>query len=409
MSGGAEPDREWTVAVWVAGDNNLESFGASDLAEMKKVGSTDKVAVVAQYDRMSDQHTRRYHVQQGTSLDADAVQDLGETNTGDPAVAIDFFTWAITTFPAKKVLAVLWNHGSGIDETDIYARAAAAGPGNVPRGNVRQVAASAHKRALIATTVDRADLERAIAYDDSSRDFLDNKELQQVLADVVKATGKKIDIVGFDACLMNMVEVGYQLKDSVDYIVGSEETEPGDGWPYQAQLETLNTSADAAAEEIAPKLVENYLHSYQGSGEAVTQSAVDVSHVDQVAQATKALATACVPLIGDRGGYSDFSKAVKNAQRFQMKDFADLGDLCTLLEDGCADASVKAAAANVKTTLFNNGKFVLAAGNEGEAVKGATGTSIYFPVVGDVHVVYDQLSFSKETGWGNLISTYQQA
>ena len=46
--------RKWTVAVWVAGDNNLESFGETDLGEMKSVGSTDDVAVVAQFDRMGD-------------------------------------------------------------------------------------------------------------------------------------------------------------------------------------------------------------------------------------------------------------------------------------------------------------------------------------------------------------------
>ena len=49
---------------------------------------------------------------------------------GDSAItvefgdAIDFFTWALTAWPSEKVLAVIWNHGSGIDEADIYARAA---------------------------------------------------------------------------------------------------------------------------------------------------------------------------------------------------------------------------------------------------------------------------------------------
>src|SRR6266480_3102104 len=158
--------RKWTVAVWVAGDNNLDSFGATDLGEMKRVGSSDDVAVVAQFDRMGDEQTRRYFLRADTPLDEDVVDELGETNTGDPAVAIDFFTWALTAWPSEKVLAVIWNHGSGIDEADIYARAAtrglrverAPGPsdGAIPRARVREVASSGHRRALFATTLEKA-------------------------------------------------------------------------------------------------------------------------------------------------------------------------------------------------------------------------------------------------------------
>jgi len=409
MPSAANDRRKWTVAVWVAGDNNLDSFGATDLGELKQVGSSDEVAVVAQFDRMGDQHTRRYHLQKGTSLDDDAVADLGETNTGDPKVAIDFFTWAIEQFPSERVLAVIWNHGSGIDETDIYARAPAAGAAAVPRGLVREIAASGHRRALFSTTVDKAVRDRAIAYDDTARDFLDNKELQNVLAEVVKQTKRRIDILGFDACLMNMVEVAYQLKDSVDFIVGSEETEPGDGWPYSAQVETLVASPDAPPKEIAPKLVENYVQSYKTGGEDVTQSAVDVSRVGDVAEATKALAAACMTLVADRGGFADFSKAVKNAQRFHMKDFADFGDLCKRLGNGSSESSVKDAVKGVQDALFTGSPFVIASGEKGETVKGATGTAIYFPIVGDVHVAYDQLDFAGATDWGTLITKYQEA
>jgi hypothetical protein len=95
-------------------------FGAKHRAELKKVGSSDEIAVVAQFDRAGQaQHTRRYVLRSGTTLDEDAVDDLGEADTGDPQVAIDFFSWALREWLAEKVLAVIWNHGSGIDETDI--------------------------------------------------------------------------------------------------------------------------------------------------------------------------------------------------------------------------------------------------------------------------------------------------
>lgn len=52
--------KQWTFLVYLAGDNNLESFGQRDLQEMKTVGSTEDFNVVAQFDRMSDGVTRRY-------------------------------------------------------------------------------------------------------------------------------------------------------------------------------------------------------------------------------------------------------------------------------------------------------------------------------------------------------------
>src|SRR5438034_5687153 len=142
--------KQWTVMVWMAGDNDLEDFALGDLREMKKVGSTDGIDVVAQIDLLRDHRTRRYHVRRDTAVERDVVEELGETNTGDPAVAADFFTWGITRYPAHHYLAVLWNHGSGIDETDVYRRAKALGvtvarrlppsTTSVPRSRARTIA-----------------------------------------------------------------------------------------------------------------------------------------------------------------------------------------------------------------------------------------------------------------------------
>ena len=51
------------------------------------------------------------------------MQNLKETNTGDPKVLADFLQWGLTEYPAKRTMVVLWNHGSGWDDTDIYAEA----------------------------------------------------------------------------------------------------------------------------------------------------------------------------------------------------------------------------------------------------------------------------------------------
>ena len=113
--------RRWTILVYLAGDNNLDSAGIVDLGEMKKVGSNDDVAVVAQYDRSGDKETtKRYFLRKGTPLEKDMVKSLGETNMGDPAVLKDFATWAISSYPAERYMLVIWNHGAGMDDSNLY-------------------------------------------------------------------------------------------------------------------------------------------------------------------------------------------------------------------------------------------------------------------------------------------------
>ncbi|PYM52925.1 MAG: hypothetical protein DMD79_27460, partial [Candidatus Rokuibacteriota bacterium] len=86
-----------------------------------KVGSGDHVSIVAQFDRSGRKGlTNRYVLRKGTPLDADVVTALGETNTGDPAVLRDFVTWAVTSHPAERYMLVIWNHGAGWDDSNLY-------------------------------------------------------------------------------------------------------------------------------------------------------------------------------------------------------------------------------------------------------------------------------------------------
>lgn len=86
-------EKQWTLMVYLAGDNNLDSAGVADLQEMKKVGSTDQVNVLAQFDRRgSTQATKRYYIHKGGTLEKDVLASLGETNMGDPKV-LENFIW----------------------------------------------------------------------------------------------------------------------------------------------------------------------------------------------------------------------------------------------------------------------------------------------------------------------------
>jgi len=403
--------KQWTVLVWMAGDNDLEDYALGDLNELKKVGSTADLDVVAQIDLHRDHHTRRYHVHHGTAAAADVVADLGETNTGDPAVAADFFAWGIATYPARHYLAVLWNHGSGIDEEDVYRRARAIGitverhvapaPDRVPRARARTIASRRFRRALFSTTIERAISTRAIAYDDTARDFLDNLELKRVLATVKQKTRRTLDVVGFDACLMSMIEIAYELRAYARFIVGSQEVEPGDGWPYDQILRALADDPGMAPERLGAAIVDRYVASYRRSD--VTLACLDTSRVDEAAQAADRLAGALVTAMKQPAEYAAVTRSVRSAQHYDLPDFIDVCDFSDQVRQRSRNAKVKSAAGAMIAAVCDAGSgLVRRERHKGDRVARSHGVSVYFPR-GEVTVAYDRLAFARDTRWDEFL------
>ena len=234
-------EKRWTVMVYLAGDNNLDSAGVIDLKEMKKVGSTDQINVITQFDRQGkDLSTNRYYIRKSGTLAKDVVGSLGETNMGDPRVLEDFIKWGIKNYPAKNYLLVVWNHGNGWDDENVYRVARNMMNFNIKRRGevvlpakraqkdsvsirrIRAIGGKKFRRALFNTSIMKAVKIRGIAYDDDAQDFLDNIEMKRLLTSAKKILKRKIDILGMDACMMSMAEVVYQLRDSVSLTVGSE-------------------------------------------------------------------------------------------------------------------------------------------------------------------------------------------
>ena len=144
--------KPWTVMVYMAGDNSLDPEGVQDLKEMKKVGSTDKLNIIAQFDRASGHTARRYYLRKGGIVTGDAVASLGTVNTGDPKALTDFIQWGVKNYQADHYLLVLWNHGQGWDDTNIYA--------DERYRNLRRLATGRIRHALFRTPVRRT-LEHA--------------------------------------------------------------------------------------------------------------------------------------------------------------------------------------------------------------------------------------------------------
>lgn len=396
--------KSWTVMVYMAGDNSLDPEGVQDLKEMKKVGSTDKLNIIAQFDRAAGHVARRYYLRKGGIVTSDAVASLGAVNTGDPKCLSDFIQWCVKSYPADHYLLVLWNHGQGWDDTDIYA-------GERHR-SLRRLATGPIRHALFHTPVRRAlekagsnNIARAILLDDNAKDFLDNLEMKTVMADTATLLKRKLDILGMDACLMSMAEVGYQIRDSTDYTVGSEQTEPGEGWPYDTILGALAKNPAMTPRDLSALIVNKYLASYTNA-DVVTQSACDLSKAGALATAVAGLVAALKASLTDSASRQRILAVRNQVQSYEVPDNIDLVDFCSLLAKAGADSATTTACQNVIKAVKS--AFVMVQGYKGADMKNSNGVAIYFPLQ-SVSPLYAGLDFSKKTGWDAFLKAFLNA
>ena len=388
-----KPRKDWTLLIFMAGDNDLDQEGERDLAQMKSVDTGGRVNLVVQFDRAeTGRNTRRYALRHGSSLVSDGVENLGETNCGDPQVLEDFLLWGIREYPATRLMVVIWNHGGGTDDTDHFASGMRA----------LHVPAKPRRRQLF-TTPQRVNggTRRKIAVDNDAQDFLDNIELKRVFANVSAVLKRPIDILGMDACLMSMVEIGWQLRGTVQFMVGSQDDEPGAGWPYHTLLGELAANPSMKPAQLAQAIVATYLVFYPPE-QPVTQSACEIAKLPLVIAAVDALGKALLARLDG----STFDQAILAARlqtrQFANPDFVDLHHLCGSLGARTADPEVQAACAKVQAALA---QAVIADAHPAAAVTNAHGLSIYFPLA-DRAPLYSTLDFTADCAWGAFLARF---
>lgn len=401
---------KWTFMVYLAGDNNLSTAGDKDLSEMRTVGSTADVNVVAEFDNAGDRGTNRYHVQRD-GVDEPVVA-LGETDSGSPKVLLDFVAWAAENYPAERYALVLWNHGGGWEpsEMDRIARTVGARDYSVREASERS--ATPLGKIFFRTTLQTifslpSPADRAICSDDGSGHSLDTIELGKVLAQAMDQLGQPLDLLGMYACLMSNMEVAYKARPYVRYIVASEESEPNDGWPYDAVLRKLVANPGLPTADLAAHIVSAYIKSYvnRGYSRAVTQTALNLSRVEALAAPLDDLAEALIARMpGVSGKVWD---AQRKSARFWHNTLWDISHFCQELERLTARTPVRHVAKAVRAALrpgLNN--LVIAESHHGATVERCGGVSIYLPAMTDISRYYADLAYAKEHRWLVMLKAY---
>ena len=357
--------KEWTIMVFVNAKNNLESYGLKDVNEMEMVGSNDGVNIVAELGRINGysaedgdwKGSRRYLVQKDEDtkkITSPVVMDIPKSDMGDWNYMAEFVKWTQENYPAKKYALVVWNHGSGWNK-DLAA-----------------------------------ELGKGISYDDETGHHITTPQLRLAL----EKTGK-MDIFAMDACLMQMIEVAYEIKDNTDYIVASEETEPGDGYTYDTFLGPLAGNPGMDAAELSKVMVDAYTNHYQGIGQGATQSSIKTASLSGFT----ALVNDFVDALIAANDVTNAKNARTKAQSFYYSSNKDISHFVKLVVDSTQAPAVKAKG----QALLNSMKGGVIYHNRatGSKYANAFGLAGYLPSY--YSASYDELLWAKDSKWDEMM------
>jgi hypothetical protein len=406
---------KWTILIYQAGDNNLAEECVYALKEIKSVGTQSsanaakkapaQVSIVAQFDPSGRGNpTRRFKISgpgRHGSIEDNITERLPETDTGAPGVLLDFLCKSIKENRSDFYMVILSGHGAGFSEGFFLE-----------------------------------DDERPLSSIPSSfpipalRDVFKSDRLKQALA------GKKINILGFDSCMMSTVEVTYQLRTVriLDLVIASEGFALNSGWIFPQMLDKLKSEADIAPAALADFIVKDYVtfyYDYHLGGMSVDQSIIKLSRIGDLRRAIDRLARALIREFNREspGKNKEFSESGKPfqdaillahwaAQSYGGESCVDLYDFCDLLqqrwrkhENRNNAGSVAACCERVKAVIAEGDKRLIQSSCfSGAAAQYSRGVSLYFPwSESDYAPSYGNLDFAADSAWPKFLATYLKA
>jgi len=369
---------KWTIMIYLDGDNDLERYAIDDFLELSSVGSTSEVNFLVQFDRISGYDTRygnwtntqRFRITQGMQPElSNAIADWGdgaggrEVNMGDPQILNSFIKWAKTSYPAEHYALILWDHGDGWRVMDYIAKDI--------ENQLKHKHFSYHERMELEKALKNLKrkiyarrYQKGMCFDDTSYDELTLKEIAQALSN----DDCDVDILAFDACLMGMFEVAYEIRYCADYMVASEETIMVSGFPYDTISQSITSQPLYTPMEFAALIVQKYSE-YYGQYSSETLSAVDLSYTDQLFNALNNL---CQQAISINNQWLYFYMALSQTPHFDDEDYKDLKTFIEGVSSNVSDQQIINQANDIISML----NFMII---ENFGLPNGKGLSIYIP------------------------------
>lgn len=320
-------NRKWTILVYMNGSNNLEYNALDNMNAMEAAPDGNGVTTVVQMSRSKNYATadgdwsgaRRYLVQHDENRQAitsPIVQDLGATDMGQVSTLHNFLLWGQQQYPAEHYLVVVWNHGSG--------------------------ALPLVKSSDIST--------RAVSFDDDFGSYIRTADMDDALT-----VSPPVDVIAYDTCQTQMLEIAYQTRNASSYIVAAEDVTPANGMPYEQIFSELVATPTYSPRDLAVMIAQRTQDSYDSTTVPyMTQSVVDTSQLAGLTTAVDAFAGA---LINVAGKYPEQLSAAREATTLlhdtSYYAYRDLSDYAAQVKARVPDSTVQAAADGVITAVGN--------------------------------------------------------
>jgi len=323
-----------TVMVYMCG-TDLESrsgMGTSDLQEMLAADIGDHVNLIvytggcSQWNNnvVSSKTNQIWQIKDGKLYSL--VKDAGKVSMTDPDTLADFIQFCAGEFPANRNQLIFWDHGGGSISGYGYDE-------KYPKSG----------------SMDLAGIDKAL-----------------------EMGGVTFDFIGFDACLMATLETALLSAQYGDYLLASEETEPGVGWYYTDWLTSLSKNPSMPTIEIGQQIIDDFVEvcAQKCRGQSTTLSIIDLAELEAtVPAALRDFSRSTSRLIEDQD-YRTVSGARSNAREFARSSRIDQVDLVHLAKNMGTDEGDALAEALLGAVKYNR---------TSNDMTNAYGISIYFP------------------------------
>jgi len=349
--------------VYMAADNSLSAMADSDLIEMKAIGSDDNLAIIAQVDKPNIGATR-YYIAKDTSYD---IGNLGIIDMCNWQTLADFLQWSVMYLPAKKYFLILWDHGTGWT--------------------------LAPRRTFGSDW--SAGTEMSIA----------NGDLNRALKIVYDATGEKLNIIGFDACDMQQIEIAYEIKDYARVCLAPQTVWPISGFPYENIFYNFKQNPGIKENELVKQIVDK-CKEYYATTQASAISAINLENLTNLKNSLKKNLEEIMQNMPEPGIKNLRNQvqtiSLTDPNPVQEDDYIDLGDFLRLLNNYLSKKESE--------ELYNiYNKTIILSESWGTGLSHATGITTYFP---DRYIefknllnIYLLLNYN-ESGWSNFLNWF---
>ena len=452
----------WTFMVYLNGDNDLDPFMEEAFNNMEKAAQNPDANILALWDRcslLSDDgtecfdkdkgivNTRLHRVEYDNSELITVDWNPGELDMGDPDTLVNFVTWARDNYPAKHYFLSILDHGGGWSPTFTEESEQKLAPLSPPvPPNFGGLGGQDHFIPLRRSYHVFGGTGLSWDFSDDYN-YLSTAEMRRALCSITREGSAKMDVVFYDACLMGMIEEVYEIRDYVNYFVGSE-NEAWGSMPYDQYLNSITSSTQPR--ELAGDIVNDYTASLPLTGHPSTMSAVDLTAINEVELAVDSLARAMIDDLASAVTVSQIKEAYLSTQKLdydsdlrlrgETEGYVDLYHLASQIRENVTNTAIADAAQSVIDALNpGDSAFVIAEQHrsgypwmitdppEYWNLANAHGISIYLPLGQDLQMTLENeegvtqtvkvrkwyndtnLSFAAHTQWDEFITAYYEA